>query len=86
MWFPECPLFGGKTSVDAKHHGASLSEWWNVTWVGNNSMYTLNYNSPNSVCNAVVLSVVRRYASMDDLVVELCQMRCFKPLGNTLLE
>ena len=32
------------TSVDAKHHGASLSERWNVTWVGNN---TLNYNSPN---------------------------------------
>ena len=28
------------TSVDAKHHGASLSEWWNVTWVGNNSIYT----------------------------------------------
>ena len=21
------------TSVDAKHHGASLSERWNVTWV-----------------------------------------------------
>jgi len=32
------------TSVDSKHHGASLSERWNVTWVGNN---TLNYNSPN---------------------------------------
>ena len=28
------------TSVDAKHHGASLSEWWNVTWVGNNSVCT----------------------------------------------
>ena len=28
------------TSVDAKHHGASLSERWNVTWVGNNSIYT----------------------------------------------
>ena len=26
------------TSVDAKHHGASLSERWNVTWVGKNSM------------------------------------------------
>ena len=26
------------TSVDAKHHGASLSERWNVTWVGNNSI------------------------------------------------
>jgi len=24
-----------KTSVDAKHHGASLSKRWNVTWVGN---------------------------------------------------
>ena len=34
------------TSVDAKHHGASLSERWNVTWVGQ-YMYTLNYNSPN---------------------------------------
>ena len=29
-----------KTSVDAKHHGASLSERWNVTWVGNNSVCT----------------------------------------------
>ena len=28
------------TSVDAKHHGASLSERWNVTWVGNNSVCT----------------------------------------------
>jgi len=28
------------TSVDAKHHGASLSERWNVTWVGNNSICT----------------------------------------------
>ena len=28
------------TSVDAKHHGTSLSERWNVTWVGNNSIYT----------------------------------------------
>ena len=27
------------TSVDAKHHGASLSERWNVIWVGNNSIY-----------------------------------------------
>jgi len=26
------------TSVDAKHHGASLSKQWNVTWVGNNSV------------------------------------------------
>ena len=26
VWFPECPLFGGKTSVDASHLGASLSE------------------------------------------------------------
>jgi len=23
------------TSVDAKHHGASLTKQWNVTWVGN---------------------------------------------------
>ena len=29
------------TSVDAKHHGASLSEQWNVTWVGNNSVCKL---------------------------------------------
>ena len=29
------------TSVDAKHHGASLSERWNVTWVGNNSVCKL---------------------------------------------
>ena len=29
------------TSVDAKHHGASLSELWNVTWVGNNSVCKL---------------------------------------------
>ena len=28
------------TSVDAKHHGVSLSERWNVTWVGNNSICT----------------------------------------------
>ena len=28
------------TSVDAKHLGASLSEQWNVTWVGNNSVCT----------------------------------------------
>ena len=28
------------TSVDAKHHGASLNEWWNVTWEGNNSVCT----------------------------------------------
>ena len=28
------------TSVDAKHHGASLTERWNVTWVGNNSICT----------------------------------------------
>ena len=28
------------TSVDAKHHGASLWERWNVTWVGNNSICT----------------------------------------------
>ena len=29
------------TSVDAKHHGASLSERWNVTWVGKQQyMYT----------------------------------------------
>ena len=28
------------TSVDAKHHGASLSKQWNVTWVGNNSVCT----------------------------------------------
>jgi len=28
------------TSVDAKHHVASLSEQWNVTWVGNNSVCT----------------------------------------------
>ena len=36
------------TSVDAKHHGASLTERWNVTWVGKEQyMYTLNYNSPN---------------------------------------
>ena len=28
------------TSVDAKHHGASLSERWNVAWVGNNSICT----------------------------------------------
>ena len=27
-------------SVDAKHHGASLSEQWTVTWVGNNSVCT----------------------------------------------
>ena len=33
------------TSVDAKHHGASLSERWNVTWVGNK--VHVNYNSPN---------------------------------------
>ena len=65
------------TSVDAKHRGASLGEWWNVTWVGNNSMYTLNHNSPKFVCNAIVLCLVCRYASMDDSVVELCQMRCF---------
>ena len=31
---------GDITSVDAKHHGASLSERWNVTWVGNNSVCT----------------------------------------------
>jgi len=29
-----------QTSVDAKHHGASLSQRWNVTWVGNNSICT----------------------------------------------
>ena len=28
------------TSVDAKHHGASLSERWDVRWVGNNSICT----------------------------------------------
>ena len=33
-------LFKLLTSVDAKHHGASLSERWNVTWVGNNSVCT----------------------------------------------
>ena len=65
------------TSVDANHHGASLGERWNVTWVGNNSMYTLNHNSPKFVCDAIVLCLVCRYASMDDSVVELCQMRCF---------
>ena len=29
-------------SVDAKHHGARLSERWNVIWVGNNSICTHN--------------------------------------------
>ena len=42
------------TSVDVKHHGPSLSERWNVTWVGNNSMYILNHNSPNYVCSATL--------------------------------
>ena len=61
---PSFHLF--QTSVDAKHHGVSLSERWNVTWVGNNSMYTLNYNSPNFVCNDIVQTLVCRYASIDD--------------------
>ena len=33
-------IFHIYTSVDAKHHGASLSKWWDVTWVGNNSICT----------------------------------------------
>ena len=34
-----CPITPPPT-LDAKHHGASLSERWNVTWVGNNSVCT----------------------------------------------
>ena len=34
-------ILGITTSVDAKHHGVSLSEQWNVTWVGKQQyMYT----------------------------------------------
>ena len=29
-------------------------------------MYKLNHHSPNFVCNAIVLSLICRYASMDD--------------------
>ena len=35
---PQLSSLAVRTSVDAKYHGASLSEQWNVTWVGNNSV------------------------------------------------
>ena len=46
------------TSVDTKHHGASLSEQWNVTWVGNNqnaqtSIKTLGEREPGNLSEQV---------------------------------
>ena len=38
------------TSVDAKHHGASLSERWNVTWVDNKVHVHIKLQLSKSKC------------------------------------
>ena len=43
-----CNGLHNSTSVDARHLGVSLSEWWNTTWMGI-VMFTLIHNSESVV-------------------------------------
>ena len=73
-----------QTSVDARHLGASLSEWWNTTWMG---MFTLTHNSESVVvqcsCSLKPFIIYRLCLSAAPLQKTVA-LKAAPPQGTTL--